>query len=74
MTRQDFIKIIKLRSNWKIDRRSGNYTLLNGDSLFNYVRMLINTQLSIDELGIRQNGKLCTMFYNYNANNDVFCR
>jgi hypothetical protein len=25
-------------------------------------------------LGIRQNGKLCTMFYNYNANNDVFCR
>ena len=30
MKRTDFMKIIKLRSVWKVDRRKGNYKLPNG--------------------------------------------
>lgn len=61
MKREDFKKIIKLRSFWKIDKRKGNYKLPNGENLSNYVRDLIISQMKIDDLGIRENGSLCLM-------------
>ena len=60
MKREDFIEIIKLRSVWKIDRRKGNYKLPNGERLSRYVTYLVESQMKIDNLGIRQNGNLCS--------------
>ena len=59
MKREDFKKIIKLRSFWKIDRRKGNYELLNGKRLSDYVTDLVESQMKIDNLAIRENGDLC---------------
>ncbi len=60
MKRQDFIKIIKLRSAWKIDHRKGDYMLPNGEKLSVYIEKLVESQMKIDELGIRKNGDLCS--------------
>lgn len=59
MKRIDFIKIIKLRSVWKIDKRRGNHTLPNGTKLSEYVTRLVQSQMDIDNLLIRENGDLC---------------
>ena len=59
MKREDFKKIIKLRSFWKIERRKGNYKLPNGKRLSDYVTGLVESQMKIDNLGIRANGDLC---------------
>ena len=59
MKREDFKKIIKLRSFWKIDKRKGNYTLPNGEMLSDYIRSLVESQMKLDNLGIRANGDLC---------------
>lgn len=59
MKREDFKKIIKLRSFWKIDRRKGNYKLPNGKMLSDYVTGLVESQMKLDNLGIRANGDLC---------------
>lgn len=59
MNRENFIKIIKLRSFWKIDRRKGDYQLPNGEKLHKYVTRLVESQMKIDNLGIRENGNLC---------------
>lgn len=59
MKRKDFIQIIKLRSVWKIDKRRGNYTLPSGNKLSDYVEELVESQMKIDNLGIRANGDLC---------------
>ena len=59
MKREDFIKIIRLRSVWKVDKRIGNYKLLNGRRLSDYISKLVETQMEIDNLGIRKNGDLC---------------
>ena len=59
MTREDFKKIIKLRSFWKIDKRKGNYTLPNGKRLSDYITDLVESQMKLDNLGIRANGDLC---------------
>ena len=59
MTRKNFIQIIKLRSAWKIDKRRGNYELPNGTHLRDYVLRLVESQLEIDNLGVRANGDLC---------------
>lgn len=48
MKRDDFKKIIKLRSIWKIDRRKGNYTLPNGEKLTIYVKNLVESQMKVD--------------------------
>lgn len=61
MKREDFKKIIKLRSFWKIDRRKGNYKLPNGKRLSDYVTGLVESQMKIDNLGIRENGDLCVV-------------
>lgn len=59
MERTDFIKMIRLRSVWKIDKRKGNYILPNGNKLSRYVEYLVKSQMKIDDLGIRENGNLC---------------
>lgn len=56
--REDFIKIIKLRSYYKIDKRKGNYKLLNG-YLSDYIEKLVLSQMNIDNLAIAENGNLC---------------
>lgn len=58
MKREDFKKIIKLRSCWRIDRRRGNYTLPNGEKLSSYVRDLVESQMELDNLGIAKSGDL----------------
>lgn len=59
MKRENFKKIIKLRSCWKIDKRKGNYKLPNGKHLSDYILDLVESQMKIDDLGIRANGDLC---------------
>lgn len=59
MKREDFKKIIKIRSFYKIDRRKGDYKLPSGDKLSVYVRKLVDQQLALDKLFIRENGNLC---------------
>lgn len=59
MKRKDFMQIIKLRSIWKFDKRKGNYKLPNGKHLSAYIRELVESQMKIDNLGIRENGDLC---------------
>lgn len=59
MKREDFIKIIRLRSIWKIDKRKGDYKLPNGEKLSRYISKLVETQMKIDNLGIMKNGNLC---------------
>ena len=61
MKREDFKKIIKLRSFWKIDKRKGNYKLPNGNNLSAYVTDLVESQMKLDNLGIRSNRYLCLM-------------
>lgn len=60
MKRTDFIKIIKLRSVWKISKKEGNYTLPNGEKLSTYLEKLVESQLEIDSLGILLNGEICS--------------
>lgn len=62
MKRTDFIKIIRLRSRWKVDKRRGNYELPNGNKLTTYIKHLVETQMEIDTLLIRENGDLCNGF------------
>lgn len=62
MKRTDFIKIIRLRSCWKIDKRRGNYELPNGKRMSTYIKHLVKTQMEIDTLLIRENGDLCNGF------------
>lgn len=59
MKRTDFIQIIKLRSVWNVDKRKGNYTLPNGDKLSKYISELVDSQMTIDNLGIMKDGNLC---------------
>lgn len=61
MTRENFKKIIKLRSEWKIDKKKGDYKLPNGKPLSHYIAHLVETQMEIDHLGIRENGDFCFM-------------
>lgn len=59
MKREEFKKIIKLRSCWKIDKRKGNYELPSGNKLSSYVKELVESQMKLDNLLIRSNGDLC---------------
>ena len=65
MKREDFKKIIKLRSEWKIDRRKGNYKLPSGARLYDYVYKLVVSQLQLDNLGINKDGNLYFMTDKY---------
>lgn len=59
MKRNDFIKIVKLRSEFKIDRRKGDYQLPSGEWLSSYIERLVESQMKLDNLVIRKNGDLC---------------
>lgn len=73
MKRNDFIKIIKSRSFWKIDKRTGNYKLPSGNYLSDYVEQLVRSQMKIDGLGISENGNLNYMTGGeYNAEKKCF--
>lgn len=61
MTRENFKKIIRLRSEWEIDEKKGDYRLPNGKPLSHYITHLVETQMEIDHLGILKNGDLCFM-------------
>ena len=58
MKRKDFIKIIKLRSAWKVDRRKGNYILPSGERLSDYIESLVDSQLQLDNLAVGKDGNL----------------
>lgn len=58
MTRENFKKIIKLRSCWKIDKRKGDYKLPSGDNLSSYVSDLVYQQLEVDKIAIASDGNL----------------
>ena len=58
MKRSDFIKIIKLRSVWRIDKRKGDYFLPSGERISAYVHKLVDSQMEIDSLAITENGDL----------------
>lgn len=70
MTREDFKKIIKLRSCWKIDKRKGNYTLPSGDKLSVFVRQLVEGQLKLDNFGIAADGTLQPIFEDTETNTE----
>ena len=58
MKRNDFIKVIKLRSCWKIDRRIGDYKLPNNERISIYVEKLVREQIKLDKLAISHDGDL----------------
>lgn len=58
MTRKNFITIIRARSFWRIDHRSGDYFLPSGGRLSTYVTSLVRGQLDLDSLGIMPDGNL----------------
>ncbi|MCI7418908.1 MAG: hypothetical protein MSS65_04780 [Clostridium sp.] len=62
MKREDFKKIIKLRSCWKIDKRMGDYKLPSGEHLLTYIKRLVESQMKLDKLGVMACGDLCFMF------------
>lgn len=61
MTRKELATIIKARSIWKIDRRRGDYKLPNGERLSEYVYDLVESQLSLDNLGILTDGNMALL-------------
>ena len=69
MKRSDFVKIIKLRSYWKIDKRKGNYKLPNGNYLTSYVQDLISEQLELDKMVIAKEGNI---YWTFNLSNEEF--
>ena len=56
MKRNDFKKIIKLRSQWEFT--GDNYTLPSGEPISAYVQKLVESQLEIDHLAVLKNGDL----------------
>ena len=69
MTRKNFIKIIKIRSFWRINKRMGNYSLPNGEKLASYINRLITEQMELDGLGIGEDGE---MFHCWKKPADIF--
>lgn len=56
MKREDFKKIIKLRSQWKITGE--NYISPSNEQLSVYVQGLVESQLELDQLAVLKNGDL----------------
>lgn len=78
MKRNDFKKIIKLSSDWKIDKRRGNYKLPNGEKLFDYLQNFIFEYLQKNNLGILKNGNICCvlnkeLFVPFGQNESFIC-
>lgn len=58
MKRADFKKIIKIMSDWTIDKRRGNYTLPNGDTVSGYLRTMAEKFLHNNGIAIAENGNI----------------
>ena len=58
MKRNDFKKVVKAFSFWKIDKRKGNYKLPNGNLLSDYLSDLVSELLANNHLAFRSNGDL----------------
>ena len=56
MCKARFIKIIKLRSFWRLDKRKGNYTLPSGNKLSAYIKQLVISQMEVDNLYMLDSG------------------
>mgnify|MGYP000049433471 FL=1 len=56
MKRNDFKKIIKIRSQWQFT--GDNYKLPSGEPISVYVRKLVESQMNVDKLAILENGNL----------------
>lgn len=64
MAKPRFIKIIKLRSFWRIDKRKGDYTLPSGKKLSEYIKRLVISQMAVDDLYMLESGDFdCTNGY-----------
>lgn len=60
--RENFKKIIKMMSDWEIDRRRGNYRFPNGGYLFQYLENFITDFLKNNSLALDKSGDVrCTM-------------
>ena len=58
MKRADFKKIIKIMSDWRIDKRKGNYHLPNGEKLSDYVCTIAERFLHNNGMAIAGNGNI----------------
>lgn len=56
MKRNDFKKIIKIRSQWQFT--GDNYKLPSGEPISVYVGKLVESQMNVDSLAILKNGDL----------------
>lgn len=64
MKRNDFKKVIKIFSFWKIDKRKGNYKLPSGEYLSHYLEDFIQDFLNRNNLAIRENGDIAEIIDN----------
>ena len=55
MTKEDFKKVIKIMSHWRIDKRRGNYKLPSKERLSVYLESLINKFLVNNGLALDKN-------------------
>ena len=58
MKRNEFKKVVKAFSFYRIDKRKGNYKLPNGDLLSDYLSDLVSQLLENNHLAFRSNGDL----------------
>lgn len=56
MTRENFKKIIELRSDWEFGK--GDYELPSGNKVSEYVLQLVESQMELDKLAISDSGDL----------------
>lgn len=58
MKREDFKKIIKIMSDWRINKRKGNYLLPSGKKLSDYVYTITEKFLHNNGMAIAGNGNI----------------
>ena len=62
MKRENFKKVVKAFSAWKIDKRKGNYILPNGERLQTYLKELTEKLLQNNDLAFAKNGNVYEVF------------
>ncbi len=58
MKRSDFIKIVKIVSIWRVDKRRGNYKLPSGNKLSDYLYRITDNLLKNNKWAIAENGNI----------------
>lgn len=58
MKRADFKKVIKIMSDWRIDKRKGDYRLPNGEILSGYVCTITEKFLHNNGMAIAEDGNI----------------